>query len=898
MSSSMPSVTDASSVGPARSAYHGSFSGVGHPAPLGSFSGGACPARRRPWAALVAAAALLAAWPAPLPAAPGGGLFDLPKDATDDHPATRPAKPRPEVAPFPMPEPAPGPDTTKPVGKPKPGPAPAATKPATRPAGHPKPAELASAVDAAIQRGLAYLYAAQAADGSWDTKYAAQHPGGVEALAVLAALSAGEKPTQANLAAALKFAGAQKATTVYVRAVRAMVYSKLPAATYAAPLEEDAQWLASMQGPSGGWGYGPGYRAPTVSWSDNSNTFLAMLALREAAAAGAKVPAAVWSKCRPYWSRAANPDGGLSYQPPGNVGFRLRGSSYGSMTAAGLTGLLLLTDKWAALNEPPFAAGRANTSPYQKAFDGAVKWLQDNYVLKENPKWVWGTGKDGVAAEAYEDYYLWCLQLLADEGGIRGFGTEDMARSCADLIVTRQRPAGNWDDPAAPGAEDKLTAIRTCFSILALTRAKSPVLINRLGLTDGAPNDSRDAANLTAWITRKLGWPGCWRQVTVETPEDVLAAAPVLYIHTNLKEYPAVLGTRIRTFLAGGGTIIVQPFAGDAEVAEAAKAFLTAQCPEYVGADVPDGHPVFSVMFKIPAAARPKAFGFSDGLRTRVFLLTGDASGPWHQNRQDEYAGLFQFAANVLLYTTDLTAPKGKLRLLAQRNKPPRPERTIGIARVRHGGDWNVCPGVADRLSEVLASALSVGVKELPAVDLSRPVDPNVPMLWLTGTREAKLIASQRSRLKEYVVAGGTLLVDSAMGGGEFHDAELALVIDTFGPGSVQSLPADHPLLTGSFADGMGSNLTRVQFTRAAAEEAGDSHVCKLMGVLIGGRVGVVISPLSVVCPLLSEPVYGCRGLAPPDACRLAANVLLYAATNAQAATSPRKPASPISARP
>jgi hypothetical protein len=840
-------------------------------------------------AAAATAAVLWAAWATPLPAADrgGGGLFDLPKDATTDEPiTTRPAKPRPEIAPFPMPEPAPGPAptpapvTTRPIAKPKPGPGPDATQPTSRPVARPKPAELNSAVDASIRRALTYLYAAQKPDGSWDTKYAAQHPGGVEALVVLAALSAGENPAQPNLAAALKFAAAQKAQTVYVRAVRAMAFARLTGAEFAAQLEEDAQWLASMQGPSGGWGYGPGYRTTreNPSWNDNSNTFLAMLALREAAAAGVKVPPAVWTKSRPYWSRAANPDGGLSYQPPGGAGFRLRGSSYGSMTSAGLTALLLLSDKWAALNEPAFAAaaGRVNPSPYQKNFDGAIKWLQDNYTLQQNPKWVWGAG------EAYEDYYLWCLQLLADEGGIRGFGPDDMSRSSAELLVMRQRPGGNWDDPAAPGAEDKLTAIRTCFSVLALTRARSPILFNRLALADGAPNDSRDVANLTAWVTRKLGWPGCWRQVTLDTPEDVLTAAPVLYIHTNLTEYPPALGTRIRSFLAAGGTIIVQPMAGEVTLVEAAKTFLAAQLPEDVGAEVTDSHPIFSVFFKILPAGRPKAYGFSDGLRTRVFLLTSDVSGAWHQNRQEEYAPLFQFAANVLLYTTDLNPPKGKLRILAQRIKPARPDRSIGIARVRHGGDWNVCPGVADRLSDVLASALSVGVKELPPVDLKGPVDPNVTMLWLTGTREPKLMPSQRAKLKEYVAAGGTLFVDSAMGSGDFHDAALNLMIETFGPGSVQSLPADHPLLTGTFADGMGCNLTKVQFTRAAAAEAGDNHACKLQCVLIGGRAAVIISPLSVVCPLLPQPVYGCHGLAPPDACRLAANILLYAATNAQ----------------
>jgi len=56
----------------------------------------------------------------------------------------------------------------------------------------PWPAEvLAPRADRAIRAGLDYLYAAQKPDGSWDTKYASQHPGGVEALVILAAIEAG-----------------------------------------------------------------------------------------------------------------------------------------------------------------------------------------------------------------------------------------------------------------------------------------------------------------------------------------------------------------------------------------------------------------------------------------------------------------------------------------------------------------------------------------------------------------------------------------------------------------------------------------------------------------------------------------------------------------------------------
>ena len=258
-------------------------------------------------------------------------------------------------------------------------------------------------------------------------------------------------------------------------------------------------------------------------------------------------------------------------------------------------------------------------------------------------------------------------------------------------------------------------------------------------------------------------------------------------------------------------------------------------------------------------------------------IFTSDVSGPWHQGRTETHPQLFQLGANLLLYTTDLAPPKGKLTAAVRPPRPPRPLRTVRIARVKHEGDWNVCPQAASRLSDVLAEALSFGVEEAEPADLAKPVDPRLTLLWMTGTRAGNLPASHRNHLKNYLAAGGTLFVDSAMGGKEFAQAATAMLGDMFGPASLQDLPADPPLLTGAFAGGMGSDLTKVRYTRAAAAEAPPDQPAKLTVVIIDGRVAVVLSPYSVVCGLLAQPTYGCKGLAPPDAARLAANVVLYA---------------------
>ena len=787
-----------------------------------------------------------------------------PRPRPTTRPATTPAATRPTTRPA----------TTQPATRPKPGP------PATQPIPW-APAPLSDRVGRAIRRGLDALYAAQRPDGTWDSKYASQQPGGVEAMVLWAALSAGEPANHPRLAAALKHIdGLQpEPRTTYVRAARALAYSRLPAAQYLEALQEDVTWLAGQQQSSGGWGYGPGYRntRDNPSWTDLSNTFLALRALSEAEARGAKVPPNAWSRARIYLSRAANADGGLGYQPPGGVGFRLRGSSYGSMTAAGLVSMGLLSDKAAAIDEADFLnAGtrRRNPSPFQKHIERGLAWLGGSFELTSNPRWVWGWG------EAYEYYYLWCLQQLASQGGLDRIGGKPFVRDAAELVIARQRPDGGWRDPrAAEGAEDRLAVIRTCLALLSLLEAREPVLIEKLALGETADCDGRDAANLAQWLGRSVHSRGAWRRVTGDASADGPALAPLLYVQTSLADYPAALDAVAQRFVAGGGTLVVQPFAGEEQAAQAAIAWLRRAFPAFAHGPVTDSHPIFTVHFKVLPGTRPKMYALGDACRTRVFVFQADVGGAWHQGRSKEFGALFQLGANLLLYTTDLAPPPGRLEAGEPRPRPAKPARSVPVARIKWDGPWDLCPKAMERLGDVLAEAVSVGVQELPPAALDKPVDSAIPLLWLTGTRDLKLSAEQKARLKDYLAVGGMLFVDAALGDMEAASAAASLLSDVAGGTSLEPLAADHPLLTGEFAGGMGSDVTKVRFTRAAAAEVGDVQAPRLMALRLDGRIAAILSPYAVTCPLSGQPVYRCKGLAAPDAARLAANVVLYAAT-------------------
>jgi len=724
-------------------------------------------------------------------------------------------------------------------------------------------------VDKAVKAGVNYLYRSQRKDGTWQTKYAAQHPGGVEALVVLAALSAGRPAEDPQLKVALKVLDKTQPQTTYVRALRAMVYARL-GKDYRQRLDKDVAWLREQVSRRGGWGYGPGH--PTTrhrrGWTDTSNSQLATLALRDAAAAGAKTPEAYWRRCRTYWSMMQNRDGGWGYTSAGVSGVSLRSGSYGTMTAGGLASSFYIVDQLTRYRPPARAKAkrRANLLPLadRKQLARAVGWLQKNYTVRRIPKWGWGL------SEYWHSFYLYCLARAAGEAGRAKLAGKDWYTESTEVLVSRQRRDGSWPDPAGGGG----SVIRTCFALLALTEGRKAFIVSRLTTDDEFGLDCRDMANATRWCRRRCGWPVTWKQITPKDDEQAFAAAPILYICGRGKSpIDKELGEKIRRFVRNGGTVLVQAFGGDAEFAGATRKALEELLPEYRPAALGSKHPVFGAKFEISPV---EAVGLSNGCRTAAFVLTSDLSGPWHGD-DEKYDAAFRFFANLAVYATDGHVPRERLAGRVAPAAVPKAVRWVSVARLTHSGDWNACPLAMARLSEVLSAAVSVAVKQAKPVDLNNRVPRSVRLLWVTGSDALKLSDAQLANLKGYVNSGGTVWMDSAAGRGEFFISARKLLHKAFGEQSLSLVPSPHPLLTGRFGGGVGARVVPLRYNRHVAA-AGKGPGPQLWAIKADGRLAVILSPYGVTCPLEGNPAYGCLGLRTPDARRLAANVVLYAA--------------------
>ena len=712
-----------------------------------------------------------------------------------------------------------------------------------------------------VSAGMKFLASARSDAGRWESNYDKRFPGGVDSLVIATALSLGAKGDDPMLAAAIKSIVAAKPTTVYARAMRLTAMTRLGAEKFAAVIAQDADFLQERQSIKGGWGYGLGH--PTMQrrpkWTDMCNTTFAILSLSEASAAGVTIKPLVWKKAAAYLAKVQNPDGGWGYEPTGGSGLRLRGTSHGSMTAAGVTAMTAVRSKLSPDNPA--------LEKYAESIARGRKWIGENYELGKIPKWGWGD------ITYFPYFYLYMLSRVAVESGSAQIGDHPWQGELLGRLVSSQSADGAWRrGEDKPGPKD---AVYTCFALLAMSNAQKPVLVNKLIASDAVAPDGSDVAALAGWLGQSAGRDSRWQFVPSTAHQSMLDAAPILY--TAPAADMAIsdsLAARIRLFALQGGMLLVDVPAGD--TGEIQKTFLSIfEQYHYHAEALGSVHPAFSIRHKIAEPGSFKVTAIGDYCRSRVCLVSGvgkalPTPGPGS-------APAFKLVSN-LAACSGIAFNAG-----APRRPQPLPKalavsksRIITIGRVRHSGDWYTGPAAVRYIHNSLAGALSIGVRQT-VVDLEDPIaSPRPRLLWMTGTKAPRLGSAQQENLGKYLKSGGMIFVDSAMGKPEFAQRVTAALKGVIGSAVATKVTIADPLITGKFAGGVGSDLSR------AVVVSGDQKIplSDMLSVIKHkGRIVAVISRCAITTPLDGGYTLGCLAPTTKDARRLAANAVLFAAT-------------------
>ena len=312
----------------------------------------------------------------------------------------------------------------------------------------------AAQVRDAIRKGVDYLKSRQQSDGSWSDWH--QYSGGVTALCTLALLNAGVPVDDPVVERALNRLRKITPTTTYVASLQAMVFCKADPRRDLMLIANNVRLLEKWQNTSGvkkgAWAY------PTGGFGgDNSNSQFALLALYEAEQAGADVQPQVWRLAKTYWEECQNANGSWGYLPG------LGGT--GSMTAAGITSMVIVDDKVnlseaQATGDPAKCClgGREPSSP----IDRALGWLgrpQRLFRLRES-------GRPHTAGHLALDV------LLPVRTGARGPNDRPSLHRRPRLVSGRGRLSDPQPGPAfrllagsanAESQPEVATALALCF---------------------------------------------------------------------------------------------------------------------------------------------------------------------------------------------------------------------------------------------------------------------------------------------------------------------------------------------------------------------------------------------------------------------------------------------------
>lgn len=628
-------------------------------------------------------------------------------------------------------------------------------------------------------------------------------------------------------------------------------------------MSRHVEWLTEGQRPDGGWSDRSANRGEGSS--DVGSTCLVLRALREAGRWAVDVPELALRHGLAFLSGSQREDGSWgrdgTADGPGSV----------KATAAAVDALLRTLD---VLNEGRAldADGRppAKTQGVYRRVHRALAWLDESWHPEARAT------ADRSLAEVAAEYRAISRAALA--AGRKYVAGRDWERKQALDLIASQGSDGSWAD-----ADDRVEA--TCQALGVLWDSSRATPFQKLRFEGEWNRRPRDLANHTRFVGRMRCCEGLVRWQIVDAGASVrkLHHAPVLFISAaSVPNLGLPVRKRLREFTDTGGTILVETEEGRADVRAWVREFAETVWPEWGLSRLDEDHAVLTDPWPLNRA--PELYGIDDGIRTFLFCSPGGLSRAWHARALAREQACFRLGMNIWAYAGRERSLRWMLGGEARQERDRYPEalnagkrRDIRLARVRHSGDWDVgrhYKGFA-RLAEHLAE--EVGVRLQVA---ERGVEPGnfsgYDIAFLTGTKAVNFTEAEAAALKRFTDGGGFLWMEAAAGNRDF-DATVRQVAEQAG-WTMKLLPHGHALMGGRIGSAHGYDLSSdVRFRRAIRFKRMRRPYAELHGLVAGGRLVGVYSPLDIMFSITPYHAHECRGYRSQDAVAVATNLVLYA---------------------
>ena len=738
----------------------------------------------------------------------------------------------------------------------------------------------AAAVNRAIERGVAYLRKTQLERGGW-----AEFGGyscGLSSLCTLALLNAGVSRDDPTIKNAMKYLRATIPDDTYSVALQTLVYCQHGSTGDMPKIRNNVKWLTDNQMPSGAWSYG----SRRQSGGDPSNSQFALLALGAAQDRGIDVDPETFERAIDYWTGLQNQSGGWSY---------FGGPSTGSMTCAGVASLIISSGRLGGSSSRVVdgdiqCCGQADQ---QTPIERGLEWLSKSFSVDVNPS--------GSQQTYY--YYLYALERTGRLSGRRFFAGHDWYREGAERLLAQQdnfqgfwQGASDWEQPT----------IATSFALLFLSKGKRQVVVGNLQREDSPQADwlpHPDALRqLVRHVQRAWGRDLTWQTVQIENASVVdMLQTPVLVI-SGKKSLPMTdrQSELLKDYVDQGGTILFDA-SGDSGCGNAANFqnsvanFCARWYPDAPLERLPTTHPVWNAERKVDIDSLPNGFwvyGVQACCRTAVFYVPQSLTCRWelgdrlmrrHQDQdsdraRDQIDHCIRIGQNIIAYATGREL-KDKLdrQVILQTDQLQTTQRgATRIASLNLGAGGEDARRALPHAATIIRNQTQVPVSISDGgVSFDAESLAEVSLLWIHGRRSFELTAQQRESLRTFIQRDGVILGSAICGDEAFTKSfreEFAKIVGE----PLESMPADHPMMTTEYLGYDLRSVTIRRITRGAGRQQVRRQTSPPMLEYAQreGVVTVVFSPLDLSCALESQNSVQCPGYDTQDAAKIVTNVL------------------------
>ena len=714
-------------------------------------------------------------------------------------------------------------------------------------------------VGQAIDRIKQYFYERQDQDtGSWEfrsklaaRKHDVQQAGGETALVTQALLVSGESSQNPNIAKALKFLREAKMHGSYAVAVRTHVWSYLPQ-EYINLLEADAGWLMEMatKHKLGLFGYTIALAEKNAA-IDHSSTQYGMLGLWQASKRGMRIPTKFWEGWVEHFIKFQLDDGGWNY------GRYPSDKSSGAMTAAGLTALYVGQQEL-------YRSRKAPEPKITEAIQKGLGWLDKRF------KGVSNINKEGE----YNYYFIYGIERVALASGVKFLNQKDWYQTCASHIVNEVKETGSIGDDY----------VDTAFALMFLARGRYPVWINKLEVPGKRWNNHpNDLYFLSQYLSNQREGEVNWQVVSVDSnPEDWLIA-PVAYLASNeAVEFNDTQKAAIKRYLDMGGLLVANPDDGSPAFTSSIKKLAQDLYPDYKLERLAPDHGLFDSWHRLTDTRAQAVTGLSNGARQLILLAESDWGFSLQADKEPGKSPVWQLAANLFAYATN----RG---VLNNRLVPPYDQRvtrskngSIVIGRARYEGNWLPEPAVWEIQANHVYNRTGLDIQTTPAqgeeiLDLEEIGSCDLKLIHLIGTDPITLTDPQRTAIKQYLERGGTILIETAGGKGQFSRSLETQLSELLDQRSVPMRGSD-PIISGDgLIDGYDNRRALYrQYTVLRFKPDPSPHLIAFLDD-DGDRPMVILSHEDLSLGMLGCRHWGIMGYQPEVSRKIVTNVVLWA---------------------